>query len=236
MERVIPHAKVKDRIAALAVGLFTDCDRPERDVEKIMRAHLPNASTLPFAGFVTHKGEWVGGFSGFKDTRAFLAVLEAAEKTPYLQASKAVQKKLAALVAKAEKATDKGDWKPVMQAARAGAKTTGRCPERQALAGLVKKARAWAAGEFDAAVRFARPGGDLMKARQTLSAVRKQFAGEPEGADASKGLKAVQALSRIVDAESGDSPPPAGIREKAARPYRDTRWASIFEKAPAEGE
>ena len=78
---------------------------------------------------------------------------------------------------------------------------------------------------------MARSGGDLTEARKTLSGVRKHFMGEPEGADASLGIKAVVRLGRIVDAESGDSPPRAGIREKAAREYKRTRWASIFERS-----
>ena len=230
MERVLPSDDVKKRIGGLAVGLAADCDSPERDVEKIMRENLAGAQRLPFVGFVTHHGKWVGGFAGYKDKRAFLRVLEAAEKSPSLQASKAVRKKLAGLAANARRAADKGDWKTVMRAAQAAAKTTGRCPERKILAEVVTKARAWAASQLDAAVRMARSGGDLTEPRKTLSEVRKSFPGEPESADADTGLKALKKLSRIVRLESGASPP-KGIRAKAARKYQGTRWASIFEPA-----
>jgi len=230
VERVLPTDDVKKLIGGLAVGLAADCDSPERDVEKIMRENLAGARKLPFVGFVTHKGKWVGGFAGYKDKQAFLRVLEAAEKTPYLQASKAVRKKLAGLAAKAEKAAAKGDWKSVMRAAQTAAKTTGRCPERETLAEVVKRARAWAAQQLDAAVRMARSGGDPKEAHQAVSEVKKCFSGEPESADASVGLKALRRLSQIVLLESGATPP-LGVREKAARKYKGTRWASIFEPA-----
>jgi len=230
VESVLPNEEVKKLIGGLAVGLSADCDSPERDVEKIMREHLAGAQRLPFVGFITHDGKWVGGFAGYRDTSAFLKVLKAAEKTPYLQASKAVRKKLVGLTASAQKAADKGDWKSVMRAAQAAAKTTGRCPERETLAGIVTKARTWAAGQLDAAVRLARSGGDLAEPRKILGEVRKSFPGEPEFADADLGLKALKKLSQVVRLESGASPP-AGIREKAARKYQGTRWASVFKPA-----
>lgn len=196
-----------------------------------MRANLPNASTLPFVAFVTHKGQWVGGFSGYKNADAFLKVLTAAEKTPYLQATKAVRKKLVGLAASAEKASKRGDWKSVLKASKAAAKTTGRCPERKVIAELMKQGRAWAAKQLDAVVRMAKSGGDLAEARKMLIGVKKNFLGEPEAKDANTGLKAVKRLAKIVEAEAGDSPPTAGTREKAARPYKDTRWESIFTKS-----
>ena len=55
---------MKKRLGSLVVGLASDCDNPETDVEKIMRAHLPDAQTLPFVAFVTHHGKRVRGFSG----------------------------------------------------------------------------------------------------------------------------------------------------------------------------
>jgi hypothetical protein len=230
VERVLPSDDVKKRIRSLAVGLAADCDSPERDVEKIMREKLPGASRLPFVGFITPKGEWVAGYSGFKDARAFLRVLKDVEEAPQLQASKAVRKKLAGLVQTANKGAAKGDWKAVMRAAQTAAKTTGRCPERETLAGLVQKARAWAQEQLDAAVRLARAGGDLKEPRKVISAVKKAFPGEPEAADADTGLKALRRLSQIVSIESRASPP-AGLREKAAKKYEGTRWAGVFEPA-----
>jgi len=230
VERVLPNDEVKKRIRGLAVGLSADCDAPERDVEKIMREHLAGAQRLPFVGFVTHKGEWVGGFSGYKDTPEFLKVLKTAEETPHLQASKAVRKRIVGLVASAQKAADKGDWKSVMRAAQAAAKTTGRCPERETLAEVVTKARAWAAEQLDAAVRMAGTGGDLTEARNALSDVKKMFGGEPEATEAGLGLKALGRLSQIVRLEEGRSPL-VEAREKEVRKYEGTRWASIFEPA-----
>jgi hypothetical protein len=230
VERVLPNEDIKKRIRDLAVGLSADCDSPESDVEDIMRAKLAGAQRLPFVAFITHKGEWVGGYSGYKDTRAFLRVPATAEKTPYLQASKAVRKKLAGLVAKAEKAAAKGHWNAVIRAGQAAAKTTGRCPERKALAEIVKKARAWAAEQLDAAVRTARAGGDLTEARKALSDLKKKFSGEPEAADAGLGLKALGRLVQIARLEAGGSLL-VEAREKETRKYEDTRWAAIFQPA-----
>lgn len=235
MERVLPSEEVKSRIRSLAVGLAADCDAPERDVEEIMRTNLAGASRLPFVGFVTHKGQWVGGYAGYKDARQFLRVLEAAERSPHLQATPAVRKKLAGLVAKAEKAAAKGHWKSVMKAGQAARKTSGRCPEREALAGMVDKARAWAAGQLDTVVKTAREGGDLAAARKLLNEVKSKFAGEPEAADAGVGLKALGRLAQIVRLETGGSSL-ADAREKEVRRYKDTRWASIFQPAEATKE
>jgi hypothetical protein len=117
-----------------------------------------------------------------------------------------------------------------MRAAQAAARTTGRCPERETLAELVQKARAWAAEQFGAAVRMARTGGDLKEPRKVLGNVKRAFSGQPEAADADTGLKALRRLSQIVSIESRPSPP-AGLREKAAEKYEGTRWASVFEPA-----
>src|SRR5262245_35254171 len=101
-----------------------------------MRANLKGAGTLPFAGFISHDGKWVDGFSGFKDTAEFVKVLDAVDKSPILNATDAVKKKLAVLAASAEKAAAKSDWKTVMKAWQDASKTTGRCPERKALFGF----------------------------------------------------------------------------------------------------
>ena len=237
MERVIPDAKVKKRIAELAVGLAADCDRPERSVEAIMRANLAGANMLPFVGFVTHDGKWVGGFSGYKNASAFLRTLARAEDTPHLKASPAVRKKLAALVATSEKAAAKGNWKSVVRSVHTAEKTSGRCPERNALAALMAKARTWAETQLAAAVKSARKGDDLKKVRGVLREVKSHLAGEPESKDAAKGILATVKLGKILEAESGGKPPPAGGRPQAARKYKGTRWASLFEEdlAPPSG-
>lgn len=233
MERVLPDKDIAARIADIAVGLATDCDRPERDVDKILSEHLKGAQMLPFVAFLGHDGKWVAGYSGFKGKDEFLKVLEQAENDPALQASDAVRKKLAVIVTRAGKAAEKGDWKTVMRTAKDAAKTTGRCPERTQLGEIVGKAKAWATGEFDAAIRLAQSGGSLEDARAKLMEVRKQFGGEPEADDADKGLKALQRLASIAKTEAGGGDGTAS-REKAFREFEGTRWTAIFEAAPAE--
>jgi hypothetical protein len=232
VERVLPSAEVKARIGALAVGLAADCDSPESEVEQIMSANLAGAQMLPFAGFVSFDGKWVAGFSGYRDTGEFLKVLDTADKSPLLNATDAVRKKLAALVKIAEPAAKKGDWKTVVKACKDASKMFGRCPEREALAGFEKQALDWANGQFDAVVKDARSGADLTEARKKLNDVKRHFAGEPEGADADLGLKAIAKLSVLVAAEASGAPLPAGARAKAASEYKDSRWAQIFEKGP----
>ncbi|MFI5402884.1 MAG: hypothetical protein ACHQ1G_08110 [Planctomycetota bacterium] len=218
---------MKERIADLAVGLAADCDAPESVVESMMRTNLKGANALPFAAFVTHDGKWVGGFSGFKDAAEFAKVLAAAEESPLIRATDAVMKKLAALVDRAGKAAEKGDWKTVVAAGRDGAKTTGRCPERKALAAILKQAREWAKGRLDGAASAAQ-AGDMAAANEAIAEVRKQFAGEPEAADADLGTKAVRRLALIPAGDAG-----ARNREKAAQEFQDTRWAAIFTPKPA---
>lgn len=230
MERVLPDPEVKERIADLAVGLASNCDAPEGDVEKLMREHLKGASTLPFVAFVTHDGRWVGGFSGYRDVAAFRKALDDAEGSPLIQASEAVRKKLAGLGQKAAKAAEAGDWKGVVAAAREAGKTTGRCSERKALAALRAKAKAWASARLDEAAKAAR-GGDSAAAQAAIAEVRLQYAGEPEAAEADAGAKAVRKLSLLPAGEAG-----ARAREKAAEEFRGTRWEAIFlpPEVPAE--
>jgi len=232
VERVLPSDEVKAKVAALTVGLASDCDSPEGDVDQLVRKNLSGASTLPFVGLVAYDGTWVAGFSGFKDAAGLLAVLEEAEKSPVLQASAATQKKIAGLATRAEKSAGKGDWKSVLKAGRDVMKMYGRCPERETLAGLVKQARDWAAGRFAEVERICRSGGDLAEARKVLGEVRKHFTGEPERDESDAGLKAIQRLATIVSVESRGSAP-EGLREKAVAEHKDSRWARIFEKDEA---
>lgn len=231
MQRVLPAASIKAKIGALAVGLAADCDDPEAAVDKLMREHLPGASTLPFAGFITHDGKWVGGFSGYKDEAAFQTVLTAAAASPLLDATPAVRKQLEKVSAAATAAAERGDWKAVLKAAQQAAKSNGRCPERDAVKAAEARARAWAAEQLDAAAQEARAGGDLAPVRKRLADVRRQFAGEPEADEADVGAKAVRRLTQILDAEK--MPNPAhDLREKAAAMFKNSRWAKIF-AAPA---
>jgi hypothetical protein len=228
VERVLPDPTVKERLQELAVGLAADCDAPEHDVEKIMHENLKGANMLPFVGFITHDGKWVGGFSGYKDTAEFVKVLAAAEETPYLQATKAVRAKLATLSGKATKAAEQADWKTVVAVAKDAAKTTGRCPERTAIVETMKKAQAWAAGRIDEAVKAAQ-AGNVAPANDALAEVRKCFLGEPEGADAETGIKALKRLSTILEAEAKGMASPSS-REKAKKEFAETRWTAIFDE------
>jgi hypothetical protein len=228
VERVLPSSEVKDRISDLAVGLAADCDAPQADVERLMSENLKGANVLPFAAFVTHDGKWVGGFSGFKDAAEFLKVLDAAEQSPLIQATEATRKKLKGLADKATKGAEAGDWKAVVAACRDAAKTTGRCPERKALAALRRKAQEWAFARLDEAVKAAQ-SGDYGKAQEAIADVKKHCAGEPEGADADIGVKAVRKRS-LVQAGEG------GALEKAGREFKATRWAVLFEGGLAANE
>ena len=219
----------------LAIGLAADCDNPEREVQQIMRANLPGATGLPFVGFITHDGKWVEGYSGFKNSGDFQVVMEKADKTPYLQASKATRKKLAGIVKRADKAAAKGDWKTVVRGAKDAAKTTGRCPERKQLAALMSKAHAWAGAELKRALKLARTSDDVAESRKVLMNVKKRLAGEPDADDAAAGLKALRQLAKIHKLEAAGKAP-EGIREKSAAKFKDTRWAAAFSKADADEE
>jgi hypothetical protein len=212
---------VKPRIGALAVGLAADCDSPERDVQELMRSKLPGANTLPFAGY--------------KDEGGFLGVLDAVEKSPLLDASEPVKKKLAGIAEKATKAAEKGDWKSVMAAGLEAAATTGRSPDRTRVEGLVAKARAWAEERLAAVVADVRKGGELPAARKILDEVKRAMAGAPEAEDAAKGLKALQRLGNIRSVEADPKGlDPATLRKSAAKEYEGSRWDAAFGKDAAQ--
>ena len=219
----------------LLVGLAADCDNPEAAVGQIFRERLPGATGLPFVAFMTHDAKWVEGYSGFKNTSDFRKIMESADKTPYLQASKATRKKLAGIVARAEKAAGRGDWKSVMKAAKDTAKTSGRCPERKQMSALVTKAHGWAEAELKRALKLARSADDLAQPRKVLMDVRKRMWGHPEADDAAKGLKALGQLTRIHKTEAAGKGKD-GLREKVAAMFKGSRWAAIFSKqAPTAG-
>lgn len=229
MQRVLPTSPVKERIAALALGLAVDCDGPPSDVDEILRANLPDASALPFVAFLTPDGQWVDGASGFQDNAAMLALIERAAKSPLLEAKPAVRKQLEKPAATAMAAVAKSDWKTVLVAAREAGKSTGRCPERASIRAAEQQARAWAAAQLDTAAQEAAAGGDLVAVRKRLAAVKQHFTGEPEGADAETGSKAVQRLQTVREVEANPNPA-RDLRERSAAPYKGTRWAAIFAK------
>jgi hypothetical protein len=235
VQRVLPSAEVKPRIAAAAIGLAADCDAPEESVEALMQANLAGATGLPFVGFLTPDGAWIDGYSGYREGPALLEVLAKAAKSPLLDATTAVRKQLEKLAKGATAAAEKSNWKVVLAAARDAGKSVGRCEERSAIRAAEQQARAWAAGELDAAVQAARAGGDLAPVRKRLAEVRRQFGDEPENADAEQGQKAVLRLTQIRDAETNPNPK-RDLREKAAEMFAGSRWATIFDRAAAKDD
>lgn len=219
-------------MAVAVIGLATDCDAPEDAVEKLVRAHLATASTLPFVAFLTPDGAWIDGYSGHRDGPGLLEMLTKAERSPLLDATPAVRKRLEKLAKSAATAAEKGDWKTVLAAARDAGKTFGRCEERTTIRAAEQQARAWAAEQLTAAVDEARAGGDLAPVRKRIADVRRQFGDEPEGTDAEQGQKAVLRLTQIRDAETQPNPK-RDLREKAAETFAGTRWASIFARPSA---
>jgi hypothetical protein len=235
VERVLPSPDVKPRMGALAIGLASDCDHPEEAVARIMQEHLSGGTTLPFAGFLTPDGKWVDGFSGYRDVKAFAEVLTSVEKSPMLQTAPAVRKQLEKGAAAATAAAEHGDWKTVLAEVKKASKSSGRCPERDALRAAEKKARDWSAAELEAAVQEAGSGVDLTKPRKHLTDVKAQFAGEPEFADAETGSKAMNQLQLIREAEVRSGPMPMA-RDKAAATFKGTRWAAVFVPPAAAGD
>jgi hypothetical protein len=230
VERVLPSSGIKERLSAMAIGLAADCDDPEQSVEAIMREHLPDARVLPFVAILGPEGQWVDGFSGYKEAPAFAEVLERVEKTTVLDATPAVRKQLEKVAKTATEAAEQGNWRRVLQAAEQASKTSGRCPERDAVDDALKRARSWAEEQLAAAVGEAAGGGDLTPARQRLADVKRNFEGEPEAADAEEGRKAFLRLARIREAEARPNPAP-DLRDKAAASFAGTRWAAVFVRA-----
>lgn len=233
MERALPSPEVKARIGALAVGLASDCDNAEEAVSQIVNANLPNATTLPFAAFLTSEGKWVDGFFGYKDAPAFAELLAKVEKSPLLLATAAVRKQLEKIALTATAAAERRDWKTVLGEAKKASKSTGLCPERDAVRAAEKKARDWCAAELEAAVQEAASGGDLAGPRKRLLDVRTHFAGEPEFADAETGSKALIQLQLIREGEGRSGPLPKA-RQKATATFNGTRWTAVFATPAAE--
>ena len=229
MERILPNPAVKDRIAVLCVGFAVDCYAADATIAELCDKNLPEPRNAPMVGFLTLDGAWIDGFSGSIETAEFLQVLERVEKSPLLAASPAVQKQLEKLAATIGPAADKGDWPAVFTAARAANKSTGRCPERDAIQAAEQKARAWAATELDGVVHQAKAGGDLAALRKHLGVIKQKCVGEPEAVDAETGLKALQKLALVREVEAGGNPA-RDLRERHAAPFKASRWTAVFDK------
>lgn len=228
----MPDAKVKDRLSAIAVGLAVDWYTADPAIEELCAKSLPDPRQAPMVGFLTCDGNWVDGYSGWLDTPDFLKVLVRVEQSPLLNARPEVRKQLEKHAAAVGAAAEKGDWQPVLIAAREEKKSTGRCPERDAIRAAEKKAREWAAAELDGVVQQAKAGGDIVALRKKLGVVKQKFAGEPEAADVETGLKALQKLALVREVEAGGNPA-KDLRERNAAPFKGTRWTAMFEKPPA---
>ncbi|HEX6811030.1 MAG TPA: hypothetical protein VF384_05335 [Planctomycetota bacterium] len=223
-------------MSALAVGLAVEWYSADPAIEALCTKNLPEPRQAPMVGFLTPEGSWIDGYSGWKDTPDFLPVLERVEQSPLRNAAPAVRKQLEKHAAAVGPAADKGDWQPVLIAAREAKKSSGRCPERDAIQAAEKKAREWVAAELDAVVQQAKVGGDNVALRKKLGVVKQKFAGEPEAADVETGLKALTKLNLVREVEAGGNPA-RDLRERHAAPFKGTRWAAMFDKpATAGGE
>jgi hypothetical protein len=234
VERVLPSPELKDRIADLAVGLASNCDFADTEVEELIRKHMKHARLLPFVAFVTPEFEWIAGFSGSERPEEILRIIEEVENSPLLQLPENRRKWIATLVERSKRSAEAGNWMRVMRNVRETRGVFGRSPERDALEAIADKARAWANGRFAAAIELAQTGGDLRDARKAIEEARKHFRKEPEYRDAGRGLSAIRRVAEIRKLE-GDGEPDMALRKKAAEEYKGTPWAAAFEvKAPTD--
>lgn len=231
MQRVVPHPSIKDRLAALVVGLSQDWETPEAAIADLFQKHLPDAKSYPLVAFLTADGKWIDGYSGWLEEPDFLKMMARVEASPLLQADPGTQKQLAKHAAAVGPAAAKGDWKTVLAAGREAAKSTGRCAERTTIRAAEQQARSWAKAQLESCVASARSGADLAPVRKQLAAVKSQFAGEPEAVDADLGLKALQRLATVREVEANPNPA-RDLRERSAAPFQDSRWAAIFARQP----
>jgi hypothetical protein len=210
------------------VGLSSDCDRPESEVDRLLSAHLGAAGALPVVAFVTRDLKWVGGYRGYKDAGGFAAVLADIENSPVLNASPADAKKLESLAAQADKALEKAQWPNVMAAWKGAAAIQGNSPFRARIEAAVARARVWADGELTKGLESVKAGGDRNALRAVLKKVSTTFAGEPEQKEADVGVKALDKLS-VIEGLAADQQTVA--REKAAKDFAGTRWTALFAAA-----
>lgn len=220
-------------MSALAVGLSIDWYADDQSLPELCVKNLPEPRNAPMVGFLTAEGAWIDGFSGWIEDADFLKVLERVEKSPLRLATPAVRKQLEKPAAAVGPAAEKGDWRVVLTAAREAQKSTGACPERDAIAAAEKNARAWAEGELNDVVKLAKTSTDFAGLRKRLGVVKQKFSGEPEAADVDTGMKALQKLVLVREVEATGNPA-RDLRERHAAPFKDTRWVALFEKPASE--
>lgn len=221
---------VKSRIGGLAIGLAVDCDAEPGAVAQILDANLAGASTLPFVGVLTYDGQWVGGYSGYKDAAGLTAFINEVEKSPKLEAKASVREQLKKLAIAAHAAAKKKKWGDVIAAASKGADLFGRCPERAELSAAEKMARDWLQARFDAVVADAQSGAKMVAAKKQLLTVQRAFKGQPEEAIAKRGVEAIKKLNRLRSIEARGNVK-AGLREGIAKEFDGTPWVAMFAKA-----
>lgn len=228
VQQALPDASIKSRISDLAVGLAINCDQPQPDVRKIFAEHLPDATGLPLVALLTQEGDWVSGYSGWKDTAQFSDWLAAVEQRSLLEARPDARKKLKQHATAATAAVGKQDWRAVLEAAHAADAIFGRCPEREELDLAEAEARWWAKDTFAEILEAGRSGADLKPARKKLTAMQKSFAGQPEALTAAKGLEAIKLLSRVRNVEKRGSTAKK-LRSKASEQLDGSLWVDWFE-------
>jgi len=236
VERTLTDERIKDRASKLFVGLASECDPPNKEAEvgKILREKLAGASTLPFVGVLTPDGKWVHGFSGHRSAEKFLKDLDTIDASPLLNASPAVVKKLEKLLAAAQKSLAKKQWLKVIQCAEDAAELSGRHESRTAIGAAEAEARGVAEKALVDALEALTQGGDRNPVRKALFQLAKDFRGQPEAADAERGVKASERLARLagISAEHRDA-----VRAKAAKEFAGSRWAALFGgEAPKQDE
>ena len=228
VQQALPDTSIKSRISDLAVGLAINCDKPPQDVRKIFTKHLPNARELPLVALLTQEGDWVSGYSGWKDTEPFSDWLAAVEQRSLLEARPDARKQLKKHAAAAIAAVDKKDWQTVLKATQAAHGIFGRCPEREELEFAEAETRWWAKDTFAEILEAGRSGADLKSARQKLTAMQKPFAGQPGAVAAAKGLDAIKLLIRVRNTEKRGSTANT-LRSKASEQLDGSLWVDWFE-------
>lgn len=219
---------VKSRVGELAIGLAIDCDNASREIYDFVHEKLPDASTLPFVGLLTPEGEWIDGYSGYRDGAAVLKFLEAAAKSPLLAATADVREKLRELVADLDKAMAKERWNEVLELTRKAVELPGRCPEREQVAAAEGKLRAWVKEQFDSVLRDAAAGENLADAKRRLVKVRKLFEGEPEAQTADRGVDAIRELNFLRRIRKRGTPK-EGLVEGLREQFAGTPWVAMFD-------
>ncbi len=233
MQRTLTDASVRDRASKLFVGLSAPCDAPAREaaVSKLMSANLKNANTLPFVAVLTDDLKWVTGFSGHRTAEQFAADLDIVDKSPLLDASPAVAKKLEKIATKADKHAEKRLWSKLLACEDDASELTGRHPARDRITAHADKARAFAETSITEVIKSlsgdgeGKGGGDRTAARKTLMRLAKDFRGQPAADDATIGIKAVDRVARLAKLE-GDAR--EGARKKFAKEFEDSRWTQLF--------